>query len=217
MSRQILDEIIGKVREGILKLSKITKRAVNLSIEALKEENTEKAREVDMLEKESDLLNLEIENLIMEAAARHQPVAGDLRFLHSMLKISSNYERVSDISQKIAGLKQRGIRELFKKPLESIAEIKGLIVKMIELNERAIIDHSTEPIKQLHKLDDQIDKLHRKACNELMDIMLKDPKTIPGAVNLLFVVRYLERIGDIVAKSGARIVYAIEGKRVWIK
>lgn len=217
MTRQILDEIIGKVREGILKLSKITKKAVNLSIEVLKEEDIEKAREVDMLEEESDLLSLEIENLIMEAAARYQPVAGDLRFLHSMLKISSNYERISDVSQKIAGLRRRDYQGLFKKPLESITEMKGLIVEMIQLNERAIIDHSAEPIKQLRKLDDQIDELYRRVYDELMDIMLKNPETIPSAVNLLFAARYLERIGDIVAKSGARIVYAIEGKRVWIK
>ncbi len=217
MPREVLDRIIEDIRNDVLKLSEVTKKAVFFSIEALREKNVEKADIVYKLEEESDLLNLDIENKILSTVARYHPVAGDLRFFHAMMKVSSNYERICDLAQKIAEFVKKSAEKPLIKPLIDIPKMRDIIIDMIEQNEYAIKNHTTEPTNFLQNMDDKIDMLYEQIFNELVGIMVKDPKTVPDAIDLLFVARYLERIGDIVAKSGARIVYMIEGRRVWIK
>ena len=105
---------------------------------------------------------------------------------------------------------QIDIAEIASRFLEKVRE-------MVDLNLQAIAARDVKPTEELSKKDDLVDALYEQVYKELLTFMIKDPKTIDDATHLLIVALYLERIGDIACTTGSRIVYMIEGRRVWIK
>jgi phosphate transport system protein len=175
------------------------------------------AEEVFKKEEESDLINLSVDEGCLRLTALQQPVAKDLRFISSMIKISDNYERVCDLGGKIAEITQKISKRPLIKPLIHIPQMDELIAEMIDLNTEAISNWKADHADSLLEKEERVDKLYDIIHGELLNLMTDDPIINQDAVDLMFVARYLERIADIVAKTGARIVYMIEGRRVWIK
>jgi len=93
----------------------------------------------------------------------------------------------------------------------------GAIREMIQINDIAIKNWKPMEIKSLQEKEDYIDNLYNEIYRELLTFMMKDPNTIDDATDLLFTARYLERMADIAAKTGARIYWTITGERIWIK
>jgi phosphate transport system protein len=217
MVRKIFQQEMDKLEDDVVKMGLMAKDAVTLAVDSLKLQDVEMAEKVIGLEEKSDLLNLEISDRSMMLTATQQPVARDLRFISSMMKISDDFERMCDITEKIAKITKKSAHKPLLKPLIDIPRMSENIQKMVEIDIHAIRDRNTAPIKQLELLDDEIDSLYQQVYNELLTFMLKDASNIDDATNLLLVVLYLERIGDICCKVGSKIVYMVEGKRVWIK
>jgi phosphate transport system protein len=206
-----------KIREEVLELGGIAKQAVLLSVESLKERDVEKAGKVGELEEKSDILNLNIDESALKLMALQQPVARDLRFVNAMIKISDNFERIADLALKIAEIAQKYEKRELLKPLIDIPRMATTIAEMIDMDLEAISKHASPDTDKLVEKDDLLDDLYTQIYNELISFMVRDPRKIDDATDLLFVARYLERIGDIAAKTGARIVYMVEGRRVWVK
>ncbi len=217
MPRTPLERGMEEIRGEVIRLGRIAREAVLLSVEALKERSMEKARRVDELEEESDILNLNIDESALKLMALQQPVARDLRFVNAMIKISDNFERIADLAQKVAEIAKKYEERELLKPLIDIPRMASTIAEMIEIDLEAIERHASPDTSKLVEKDDLLDELYAQIYNELISFMLRDPRTIDDATDLLFVARYLERIGDIAAKTGARIVYMVEGRRVWVK
>ena len=205
------------IRGDVLKLGDIARRAVLLSVEALKERDMEKASQVEELEEKSDILNLNIDESALKLMALQQPVARDLRFVNAMIKISDNFERIADLALKIAEIAQKYEKRALLKPLIDIPRMAATIAEMIDMDLEAIEKHVSPSTEILVEKDDLLDGLYTQIYNELISFMVRDPRKIDDATDLLFVARYLERIGDIAAKTGARVVYMVEGRRVWVK
>jgi phosphate transport system protein len=206
-----------KIREEVLELGGIAKQAVLLSVESLKERDMAKASQVGELEEKSDLLNLNIDESALKLMALQQPVARDLRFVNAMIKISDNFERIADLALKIAEIAQKYEKRELLKPLIDIPRMATTIAEMIDMDLEAIEKHVSPDTNKLVEKDDLLDDLYTQIYNELISFMVRDPRKIDDATDLLFVARYLERIGDIAAKTGARVVYMVEGRRVWVK
>jgi len=134
-----------------------------------------------------------------------------------MIKISDNFERICDLSEKISDIAEKYKEKELLKPLIDIPRMASTIAKMIDIDLEAIRSKTSPSVEELTKKDDLLDELYIQIYNELISFMIRDPRRIDDATDLLFVARYLERIGDIAAKTGARIVYIVEGRRVWIK
>jgi phosphate transport system protein len=217
MVRKIFQQEMDKLEDDVVKMGLMAKDAVTLAVDSLKLQDVEMAERVFGLEEKSDLLNLEISDRSMMLTATQQPVARDLRFISSMMKISDDFERMCDITEKIAKITKKSAHKPLLKPLIDIPRMSENIQEMVEIDIHAIRDRNTAPIERLEPLDDEIDSLYQQVYNELLTFMLKDASNIDDATNLLLVVLYLERLGDICCKVGSKIVYMVEGKRVWIK
>jgi len=218
MVRDKFHEEMDDIKYDVIKLGEMTKKCVKLSIDALKEQDEDIAQSVASFEDESDHMNLSIDNRCIKLIALQQPVARDLRFISSMIKISDNYERICDLTLYIADIAIKSAKKPLLKPLIDIPRMSEIIRDMINTNNAAIGDWETTDIKkELEEKDDIVDALYSQVYRELLTFMMKDPKTIDDATDLLFVARYLERIGDIAAKTGALIHFMITGERIWIK
>ncbi len=217
MARKALEEGLNEIRNNTIKLGELTKEAIIKSVESLKNRDIEMAEKVMELEEKSDIINLEIDEDALRMTALQQPVAKDLRFISAMIKISDNFERICDLAEKIAHITIKYKEKKFLKPLIDIPRMASVIAEMIDIDLEAIENDTSPSVDKLIEKDDLIDNLYIQIYNELISFMIRDPKNIDDATDLLFVARHLERIGDIAAKTGAKIVYMVEGKRVWIK
>ena len=217
MVREAFDRELASIREDVLKMGSYAKDSVLWAVQSLKEQNLELVEKVCKIEEESDLLNLSVDERCLKVAALQQPVARDLRFIATMIKISDNFERICDLAVKITEITKKTIGRPLLKPLIDIPRMAETVEEMLDIDLQAIAQQRSVVPEELAKRDDFIDMLYQQVYNELLTFMMKDPRCIDDATDLLFVARHLERIGDIVAKTGARIIYMMEGKRVWIK
>jgi phosphate transport system protein len=217
MVRKVFQMEMDRLETDVIKMAQLTRDAVSLSVDSLKNQDVEMAARVIELEEKSDVLNIEISDRGMMLTATQQPVARDLRFISSMMKISDSFERICDYSEKIAWITKKSAHKPLLKPLVDIPRMSENIRKMIELDILAIQNRDVRLTDQLEPLDDVIDALYQQLYTELLNFMINDTTTIDDATDLLFVTRYLERIGDIICKIGSMIVFMLEGKRVWIK
>ncbi len=217
MVREAFDRELASIREDVLKMGSHARNSVLLAVQSLKEQNLELVEKVCKIEEESDLLNLSVEERCLKVAALQQPVARDLRFIATMIKISDNFERICDLAVKITEITKKTAGRPLLKPLIDIPRMAETVGEMIDIDLRSIAQDKSVVPEELTKRDDFIDMLYQQVYNELITFMMKDPRCIDDATDLLFVARHLERIGDIAAKTGARIIYMVEGKRVWIK
>lgn len=217
MPRTPLEKGMEEITRKVMKLAEVTREAVLLSVESLRERDVEKAGRVEDLEEKSDILNLEIDEGALKLMALQQPVARDLRFVSTIIKISDNLERIADLAQKIAKITYKYEEKELLKPLIDIPRMGETIAEMLEMDLKAISDKDSPSTVKLESMDDSLDELYDQIYNELISYMVRDPRKIDDATDLMFVARYLERMGDIAAKTGARIVYMLEGERVWVK
>lgn len=217
MVRKAFEEELEGIKQDVIKMGRLAKDCVKLSVQSLKEQNLELAEKVFELEEESDLLNLSVEGRCLKAAALQQPVARDLRFIATMIKISDNFERICDLAVKITEITRKTAGKPLLKPLIDIPRMADTIGEMLDIDLEGIVQQKAVSPEELTKKDDFIDMLYQQVYNELLTFMMKDPRCIDDATDLLFVARYLERMGDIAAKTGARVIYMVKGERVWIK
>ncbi|MCL7475306.1 MAG: phosphate signaling complex protein PhoU [ANME-2 cluster archaeon] len=217
MVRKVFQMEMDRLETDVIRMAQLTRDAVSLSVDSLRNQDVEMAARVIELEEKSDVLNIEISDLGMMLTATQQPVARDLRFLSSMMKISDYFERICDYAEKIARITMKSAHKPLLRPLVDIPRMSDNIRKMIDLDIDAIQNRDAGPTERLSPLDDVIDALYQTLYTELLNFMINDTTTIDDATDLLFVARYLERIGDITCKIGSMIVFMLEGKRVWIK
>ncbi|MCG7848310.1 MAG: phosphate signaling complex protein PhoU [ANME-2 cluster archaeon] len=217
MVRKVFQMEMNRLETDVIKMAELTRDAVSLSVDSLSNQNVEMAARVIELEEKSDVLNIEISDRGMMLTATQQPVAGDLRFISSMMKISDSFERIVDYAEKIARITMKSAHKPLLRPLVDIPRMSDNIRKMIDLDIDAIQNRDAGPTERLSPLDDVIDALYQTLYTELLNFMINDTTTIDDATDLLFVARYLERIGDITCKIGSMIVFMLDGKRVWIK
>jgi phosphate transport system protein len=206
-----------EIERDILALGAKARDALIKSVKSLKEADPALAEEVLEIERETDIINLEIEKKSLRLSATQQPVARDLRFLAVMMKIASNFERIADMAGKIAGITHKTKGKPLVKPLTIIPKMAEKCAEMIDLDLEAIRTRDTKLTEALGGMDDVIDAQYGELHKELLGAIMKDPTCADDATDLLFVAIYLERAGDIAAKTGARIVYMVEGRKVWIK
>jgi phosphate transport system protein len=221
MVRNSFQKEMDELKNDVGKIAEHAKNCVEKSVLSLKNQDVEMAESVFVTEDESDILNLGIDDRGMKLTALQQPVARDLRFISTMMKISDNYERICDLTVKIAEITRKTAKRPLLKPLVDIPRMARTIIEMIDINTRAMeawkVDEAGVLEEVLQEKDDFIDALYDQVYRELLTFMIKNPRTIDDATHLLFVARDLERAGDIAAKNGARIHYMITGERIWIK
>lgn len=203
---KVLEERLERIRGELVELHVLTKRAVELSVKAMYG-GTEEMGEVEKIEKQADVMNTDIENDSLSAVALFQPVAKDLRFLATVMRLSGNYERITDLALKIARYDVE--TELCR---DRIEDMHRTVLEMFDIVEKALKGEVEGMKGELISRDDRIDMLKDEVMREVEGKVLDR-----DVLSIVFAATHLERIGDILSKNGARIIFIEEGRRVWIK
>jgi phosphate transport system protein len=187
--------------------------AVAKSVEALREYNVEKAREVIRDDQIVNDLNLRIEKRCMQLLALQQPMAKDLRLIVTTLKIGIDLERIGDLAVDIARIVVHSKDKVQVKSLKNIPRMADIAGKMLAQANEAFKENDANLARETTKWDYEVDALYQKVRDTLLKIIGGNPDLIEDATPLLLVNKHLERIADHVCNICESIIYMVEAKR----
>ena len=209
------DEELKELHKDILKMAILVQEAIYKSTEALKARDRLKAQEVIDTDDKIDTIELEIDEKCIDLIARHQPMAGDLRFITTGMKINAELERIADLSVDIAQRALELIDKPLLKPLVDIPKLSVIAQNMVREAIDAFVKRDIALAEKVLRSDSDADNLRNLVQEELIrEYMGRDPATASRAVPLLLIARHLERICDHTTNIAEDVIYMVEGKVV---
>ena len=212
-----LDQELQKLNTDLLSLAALTEGAIHKSIEALKAKDQQLAEECIRDDERIDELELKIEEETIGLLALFQPMAKDLRFITTGMRINSELERVADLTVNICQrVKDMAARDKVQvAPPADISKLGDIAKWMVRRAIDAFVSGDENQAKEVILRDQEANQLRTAIINHLIDdIMTKDKKTVPQATALLLAARDLERICDQAKYIAEDVIYMIQAKVV---
>ena len=213
MERQF-DEELNALNEKLLHMARLAEESMAGAVQSLKNRDEILAQEVFDRETSVNLLEIEVDELCMRLLALRQPVASDLRFITSAMKIGSELERVGDLAVNIAEISMGLLRQPPLKPLIDIPRMASLAQGMVKDALNAFVNRDEALARSVCQRDDEVDFLNDQIFRELLTYMMNDPSTINRSVGLILIGRHLERIADHATNIGEDVIYLVQGKTI---
>jgi phosphate transport system protein len=207
-TRQAFEEGLAALNQEILRIGVMVEEALRQAVESLVNKDGEQARAVVAADAAINQLEHEIEDRCIVLIAKEQPVATDLRKLITSLKIVTQLERMGDHALHVAKGTLRLLPETYMKPLIDIPRMAELAIGMI----RDVL--TAVRAREVAARDQQIDELHNQVMREVFTYMMENSKFISQSISLLFISRFLERVGDHVTNICEWVVYGATGEHV---
>jgi phosphate transport system protein len=202
------DEALASLRNNVLMMAGLTERSLDRAIKGLLERDDDLCANAIADDEEIDQLEKQIDKDGIDLLLRFQPVASDLRRVVSAMKLSPNIERVADQATNIA----RRARKLNRHPALSEVELITPMYKhalsMFRDSIQAFIREDVPLARSVIPRDEDLDEMNASANRRLIERMAKDPDQLRGYLNLIFVSRCLERVGDHATNIAEDAVYA---------
>ena len=202
------DEALGSLRNNVLMMAGLAERSLERAMRGLTERDDDICANAIADDEEIDQLEMQIDKDGVDILLRFQPVASDLRRVVSAMKLSSNLERIADQATNIA----RRARKLNQHPplpeLELILPMNAQAMSMFKDSVDAYVREDVELGRAIVPRDAKLDELNRVASRRLIERMAQDPEQLRGYLNLMFIGRHLERVGDHATNIAEDAVYA---------
>jgi len=214
MTRNYFDKELQDLHLQMLKMCTVVEEALNNSVHALKHQDIALAQSVIDGDDVIDDLESQIEDKCLKLIALQAPMAKDLRFIATAMKIITDLERIADHAVDISKITVRLSNEKYIKELIDIPRMGEIATRMVKESIDAYVKQDAEKAKEVAKMDDEVDAIHKQIFRELLLIMMEDPKKINQATSFLFVSKSLERIGDYVTNICEKIIYAVTSEHM---
>ncbi|MBN2264270.1 MAG: phosphate signaling complex protein PhoU [Candidatus Aminicenantes bacterium] len=208
------DEELNELKKKLLEMAARAEEQIALAVRALKDRKEDLARQVLEREEAVNRLDVEIDEMGMRLLALRQPMAADLRFITSAMKISNDVERIGDLAVNSAERTIDLLKAPQLKPLIDIPRMAQLAQEMVRDAINAFVNRDEALARDVCERDDKVDELNDQVFRELLTYMMQDAGTISRAVDLLLVGRHLERIADHATNIGEDVIYIVKGKMI---
>ncbi len=214
MHRHFEDQL-DELKERMLFMSSLVEKAIHTSLEALNHRDESQATQVIVdMEPQINELHLELDDRALQLLALQQPMAVDLRFITGAIKINSDLERMGDQAVNIAQRALSLVAQPALKPLIDIPHMADIAEKMVKDALDAFVRRDTELARQVVLRDDEVDNYRDSIFRELIAHMIKDPRHILQALDLILVSRNLERIADHATNIAEDVIYMVLGRDI---
>jgi phosphate transport system protein len=217
LSAQFDAELSG-ISTRVLEMGGLVESQVAQSLVALMQFDPEIARQVLAQEERVNQLEVEIDRDLSAIIALRQPTARDLRLLIAISKAIANLERVGDEAARIARTVQRligtGVSSRLRLPLADLGFEADLAIAQLRKALDAFARLDTARALEVLKQDDQIDQEFDGLLRKLITYMMEDPRTISSSIDLVFVAKAIERVGDHAKNLAEAIIYVVKGTDV---
>ncbi len=208
------DEELDLLKQKLVFMASLAESMIFKAIKALIDRQDSLIRDVNKDEEKVNLLQIEIDELCLNLLALKQPMATDLRFITSAMKINSELERIGDLAVNITQRAAFLIKQPQLKPYIDIPRMADLAQKMVKDSLDSFVKQDVDLSRSILKRDDEIDVLKNQIFRELLTYMISDASSIPRALELILVSRHLERIGDHATNIAEDVIYLVQGKDI---
>jgi phosphate transport system protein len=203
---------LDDLSKELLTLGAMVEESTNRAIASLMKRDKALARAVIDGDGEINERENRIEEQALKILALHQPVADDLRFIITALKVNNDLERMGDLAANIAerALTLAGLPTYpFPEDFDRLVE---LVRGMVENCLTALVNRDSKLARSVCSADDQVDAINRKTYEGMQEVIRKDPSVVDRAINTISVSRHLERIADIATNIAEDVVFMVEGE-----
>lgn len=209
------DEELKDLHQDIIKMGTFAEEAIARSIEALRTQDRGLAQSVIDQDERVDELEIIIDEKCLDLIARHQPMARDLRFIATGMRLNAELERIADLAVDVSERVLDIVDKPLIKPLVDIPRLSVIAQKMVKTAIDSFINRDKELAKSVILMDSEADDLKRSIEHEVIhEYIVKDGSVAPRAVPLILVARHLERICDHATNIAEDVVYMVKGEVV---
>jgi phosphate transport system protein len=202
---------LEQLNAKLLEMSALVEVAVVRSISAVLNKDATAAEEVYKNEGRINSIEVEIDAFAVDLLATQQPAASDLRLIVAALKINTDLERIGDLAVNVAQRATSLMQAPIISPMVDIPHIGALVRSMVRKSLDAFVTRDAELARSVLASDDAVDHLRDASYHELTSFMERDPKNIRQAVDLLAIVRNLERIADHSTNIAEDVLFMVKG------
>jgi phosphate transport system protein len=217
LSTQFDAELSG-ISTRVLEMGGLVEAQVGQAVYALSNFSLETAAQVLLAEERVNAMEVEIDSDLWLIIARRQPTARDLRLLVAISKAIANLERAGDEAARIARTVQRlvnaGVSSRLRLPLGDLGYESSLAVAQLRKALDAFARLDAQKALEVLKSDDQIDQEFEGLIRKLITYMMEDPRTISASIDLVFVAKAIERVGDHAKNLAEAVIYVVKGTDV---
>lgn len=210
------DAELETVRSKVLEMGGLVEQQIVNALESLVSVNPKLAAEVMEADHRVNALEVQVDEDCSHIIARRQPAAGDLRMIMMVVKTITDLERIGDEATKIARVAQKIYESdrMYKPRFNEINTMVSLVREMLRTSLDAFARLDVTKTVDVARQDEQVDEQFRAAMRQLITFMLEDPRTISMSLEVLFVAKAIERIGDHAKNIAEYVVYMVKGKDV---
>lgn len=206
-----LQRAIDALKKSIISVGTRVEESLRDGVKAFLDRDERLAQAVIDGDETIDQMEVEVEEECLKILALHQPVAIDLRYIISVLKINNDLERIGDLASNIA---ERGRFLATKRPIavpESIPQMTRIVQKMLGKSLDALVKMDTDLAQEVLEADEEVDDLHSSIYPTVQARIEAEPDNIAEWIQLLGVSRYLERAADHTTNIAEDVLYMVEG------
>jgi phosphate transport system protein len=211
MGKHLQTDLDDLSRE-LLMMGALVEEATNRAITALVRRDRTLAGQVVAVDGAINDRENQIEDHALKTLALHQPVAADLRFIITALKVNNDLERIGDHAASIAERAQV-LAGLEAVPLpDDFPHLVDVVKRMVHSCLNALVERDSKLAREVCLMDDEVDRVHRLMYSAMQDVMRKEPRFIEPAINTISATRHLERIADLATNIAEDVVFMVEGE-----
>ncbi len=215
MTRRQFEEQLLQLKELLTKMGELNCEAIEDAVCALETQNTELARKTKGVESLVDEKEQEIERLCLKIILKQQPVAGDLLFVTSAMKMITDMERIADQAVDISELVIKMSRLPYAESVSEISDMADRVQEMVRAAAKSFVERDGELAKAVCRSDDAVDDLFEVIKKKLTGIVHREIEGDDNgeqALDLLMVAKYLEKIGDHASNIAEWVIFMITGE-----
>ncbi len=214
MTRIRFQQSLEELKEKLLEMAGLAEQAIQRAIESYRERNLSICDQVSQGEIAINLLERKIDQAALDLLAMEQPMAGDLRFILSVIKINAELERVGNaaksISERVRHMERMAAAEL---PV-NIPKMATMASEMVRKSLQSFIEADAELARSVLTMDDAVDAMNKAAFKSLIKVMEEQSHLAPQALNALMISRSLERVADHATNIAEDVIFWVQGDDV---
>ena len=208
------DQELSALKEKILLMGGKVEESIRLALKSIVNRDSDLAKKVIEFDRDINDLEIEVDEICHRLLALHQPMAGDMRFITSAMKINSDLERQADLAVNMAKRALTLNQEAQLKPFVDIPRLANITLEMVKVSLDSLVNRDPQMARQVCLRDDEADDLNDQIIRDLINYMLEDQANIKRALDIIQVSRDLERIADHATNVAEVVIYMVEGKDI---
>lgn len=213
-ARRHFHDELQHLQTRLMEMAGIVERIVAESAEAVLSRDPSAKKSIRRADDRIDALEIEIDAMVMELLALHQPMASDLRQVIATNKVANDLERMGDHAVSMAKAAKRMVKSSPLPEMRELAEMVTITREMLSEALASFVTRNPTTARRVCATDDKVDDLRRSLFRILVTHMLEDPSLISGALELLLVSQNLERIADLSTNIAEDVVFLVEGRTI---